>query len=131
MNHHPIWKEYTISTTESKHSFNLSRCHFIDRWGPNSTTFQIARERKRTKQKLSTCHMSHYYDHLYQQCSIISKLSYPLLASSLIDRQIGSIHKIIHPSVIAAKGFNRNWPILLRYRNHKYCGLEMLDLKVE
>ena len=33
--------------------------------------------------------------------------------------------------MIAAKGFNRNWPIPLRYGKHKYCGLEILDWKVE
>ena len=33
--------------------------------------------------------------------------------------------------MITAKGFNRNWIIPLRYGKHKYCGLEMLDLKVE
>ena len=75
--------------------------------------------------------MPHHYGHLHQQCTINPKLSYPLLASSLTDRQIESIHKIIHPSVIAAKGFNWNWHIPLRYGKHKYCGLEMLDLKVE
>ena len=86
---------------------------------------------KELSKKLRTYHMSHQHGHLYQQCSINPKLSYPLLASSLTDRQIESIHKIIHPSVIVAKGFNRNWPIPLQYGKHKYCGLEMLDLKVE
>ena len=58
---------------------------------------------KDLSRKLSTCHMPHQYGHLYQQCSINPKLSYPLLASSLSDRQIESIQNIIHPSVIAAK----------------------------
>ena len=75
--------------------------------------------------------MPHHYCHLYQQCSINPKLSYPLLASSLTNKQLDSIHKTIYPSVIAAKGFNRNWPIPLQYRKHKYCGLEMLYFKVE
>ena len=33
--------------------------------------------------------------------------------------------------MIVAKGFNRNWTIPLRYRKHKYYGLEMLGLNVE
>ena len=33
--------------------------------------------------------------------------------------------------MIATKGFNRNWHIQLRYGKHEYCGLEILDLKVE
>ena len=82
---------------------------------------------KDLSRKLSTCHMPHQYGQNYQQCSINPKLSYPLLASSLSDRQIESIQKIIHPSVIAAKGFNRNWQTPLRYGKHKYCELEMLD----
>ena len=64
--------------------------------------------------------MPHYYGNLYQQCSINPKLSYPLLASSLTDKQSDSIQKIIHSSVIAAKSFNRNWHIPLRYGKHKY-----------
>lgn len=71
------------------------------------------------------------YSHLYQQCSINSKLSYPLLALFLPDKQLYFIQKIVHPSVIVAKRFNRNWPILLKFWKHKYCGLEMLDLKVK
>ena len=55
----------------------------------------------------------------------------PLLASSLSDKKLYSIQKRINPSVIVAKGFNRNWLIPLRYGNHKYCRLEISDSKVE
>ena len=63
---------------------------------------------KDISRKLSTCHIPHQYGHIYQQCSIDPKLSYPLLASFLTDKQIDSIHKLIHPLVIASKGLNRN-----------------------
>ena len=128
MDHHPIWKENIISTTGSKHSFNLSRCHFTDIWGSNSTTFQIARKRKIINQKTK------YMSYATSLWSSISAMLYkpltviPLLVFSLTDRQIESIHKIIHPSVIVAKGFNRNWPIPLRYGKHKYCGLDILNI---
>ena len=79
----------------------------------------------------ATCHMPPRYSHLYQECSINPKLFYPLLASLISDKQLDSIQKIIHPSVIVAKGFNRNWPKPLRHGKHNYCGLEILDLKVE
>ena len=92
---------------------------------------KLIKSAKELSKKLSTCHMPPQYGYLYQECSINLKLSYPLLASSLSDKQLDSIQKIIHPSVIAAKGFNRNWPTPLRYGKHNYCGLEMLDLKVE
>ena len=47
------------------------------------------------------------------------------------NKQLKSIQSIIHPSVIASKGFNRNWPEGLRYGNHKYCGLDLIDFRVE
>ena len=47
------------------------------------------------------------------------------------NKQLKSIHSLIHRSVIASKGFNRNWPEGLRYDNHKYCGLDILDCRVE
>ena len=61
----------------------------------------------------------------------ISKSFIPLLAYSLTDKQLDSIQKLIHPPMISSKGFNRNWPIQLRYWKHKHCGLKILDLKVE
>ena len=75
--------------------------------------------------------MPHYYGHIHQLCSINPKLTYPLVASSMSNKQLKSIQSIIHPSVIASKGFNRNWPEGLRYGNHNYCGLDLIDLRVE
>ena len=48
---------------------------------------------KELSRKLSTCHMPSHYGHLYQQCSTNPKRSYPLLASSLSDKQLDSIQK--------------------------------------
>ena len=45
-----------------------------------------------------------------------------------------TIHKIggeFHPSVIAAIGYNRTWPIAPRYGTHKYGGFQMKSLEVE
>ena len=75
--------------------------------------------------------MPHYYGHIQQLCSINPKLTYSLVVSSMNNKLLKLIHSLIHPSVIASKGFNRNWPEGLRYGNHKYCGLEMLDYRVE
>ena len=47
------------------------------------------------------------------------------------NKQLKLISSIIHPSVIASKGFNRNWPEGLRYGNHKRCGLDLIDFRVE
>ena len=75
--------------------------------------------------------MPHYDAHIYQLCSINPKISYLLVTSSLNNKQLQSIHNIIYPSVIASKGFNRNWPESLRYGSHKFCGLEIMDYWVE
>ena len=75
--------------------------------------------------------MPNYYGHIYQLCSINPKLTYPLVSASMSNKQLKSIHSIIHPSVIASKGFNRNWSEGLRYGNHKYCGFDLLDFRVE
>ena len=75
--------------------------------------------------------MNYYYGHIKQLCSINPKLTYPLVASLMSNKQLKSIHSIIHPSVIVSKDFNRNWPEGLRYRNHQYCGLELLVYRVE
>ena len=45
--------------------------------------------------------------HKYYQCSINSKLGYPLVVALLNNKQINSIQKVFHPTVIASKGFNR------------------------
>ena len=67
----------------------------------------------------------------YYQCSINSKLGYPLVATSLRNKQINSIQKVFHPAVIVCKGFNRKWPVVLRYGNTIYSGLDLMDFKVE
>ena len=99
----------------------------------NQSTQTIILKKKANKnnRKLNCCHMPHYYGHIHQLCSINLKLTYPQVTSSMNNKQLKLIHSLIHPSVIASKGFNRNWPEGLRYGNHKYCGLDILDYRVE
>ena len=94
------------------------------------TTF-LKQKANKISGKLNCCHMPHYYGHVHQLCSINAKLTYPLVASSMNNKQLKSIHSFIHPSVIVSKWFNRNWPEGLRYGNHKYWGLEILNYRVE
>ena len=91
----------------------------------------LKQKAKKISRKLNCCHMPHYYGHIQQLCSINPKLTYSLVVSSMNNKLLKLIHSLIHPSVIASKEFNRNWPEGLRYGNHKYCGLEMLDYRVE
>ena len=47
------------------------------------------------------------------------------------NKQLKSTPSIIHSPIIASKRFDGKWPEGLRYDNHKYCGLELLDYSVE
>ena len=69
--------------------------------------------------------------HTQYQCSINSKLDYPLVVALLNNKQINSIQNVFHLAVIASKGFNRKWPTALRYGNNIYSGLNMMEFKVE
>ena len=91
----------------------------------------IKEKANKLSRKLKYCHMPHYYAHIHQLCSINLKLTYSLVASSLNNKQLQSIHSIIHLLVIASKGFNRNWPEGLRYGTCKFCELELIDCRVE
>ena len=81
--------------------------------------------------QLATCYLILYYSHIFQSCFIILKLSYLLFVSPLSNSQLESINNIVNPNVISSKGFNGYWPKSLRYGEHKFSGLEMLDSKVE
>ena len=81
-------------------------------------TAVVKKEANNISRKLNCCHMPHYYAHIHQLCSINPKLTYPLVSSSMNNKQLKSIQSIIRPSVIASKGFNQNWPDGLRYGNH-------------
>ena len=100
--------------------------------GDQSTQTSIIKKKaNKISRKLKCCHMTHYYGHIHQLCLINPKLTYPLVASSMSNKQLKSIYNIIHSSVIVSKGFTRNWPEGLRYSNHQYCGLELLKYIVE
>ena len=75
--------------------------------------------------------MSHYYSHVYNNCLIIPRITYPLATSSLTSNHFNKLHTALYPTVIANKGFNRYFQNPLRYGLHKYSGLGLLDLKIE
>ena len=47
------------------------------------------------------------------------------------DKKIDKIQQIIHPQVIACKGFNHNRPKAIRYGEHEFSGIALMDLQVE
>ena len=46
---------------------------------------------EQSARNLSTTHMSHYYSHVYNNCSIIPRIPYPLAATSLTSKQFKKI----------------------------------------
>ena len=65
-------------------------------------------------------HLPQYHAHIYQKCNINLKLTHHLTASFMSYIQLNNIQKLIHPEVIASKGFNRNWSHQLRYGKYTY-----------
>lgn len=75
----------------------------------------IKNSAKALSKKSVTCHLNHCATCMYQAYFINPKLSYPLVASSLSEKQLHDIQRIIHSIVISSKGFNNHWSVDLRY----------------
>ena len=67
---------------------------------------EILQKTEQSARKLSNTHMSHYYSHVYNNCSIIPRITYPLAATSLSNKKFKKLHSSLYPTVIAIKGFN-------------------------
>ena len=63
--------------------------------------------------------------------SINPTIKYPLTPTCFNDQQIGTIHKIIYPIVIAGMGYSFKWPKVLRYGTHKYSSLKLQHFGLE
>ena len=74
---------------------------------------------------------NHHQAFLYFISHVLPKLTSPLTSAALDTKQYNKIEGAFHPSVIAAMGYNRTWPIVLRYGTHQYGGLQMKSLEVE
>ena len=74
---------------------------------------------------------NHHQAFLYFVSHLLPKLTSPLTSAALTTKQYNKIEGAFHPSVIAAMGYNRTWPIALRYGTHLYGGLQMKSLEVE
>ena len=62
----------------------------------STQTTILKKKANKISRKLNCCHMPHYYEHIHQLCSINQKLPYPLVASSMNNKQLKSIHSINH-----------------------------------
>ena len=67
---------------------------------------ELLAKAEQSARKLSTTHMSHYYSRVYNICSIIPRLSYPLAVTSLNSKQLTKLHVVFYPTVIVSKEFN-------------------------
>ena len=70
-------------------------------------TKMLCSKTKSLSRKISCDHIEYYYRHVYQQYVTNAELSYPLVVSSISNKKVNRIQKIIYPSVIACKGYNR------------------------
>ena len=59
------------------------------------------------------------------------KLIYPFTSAYFTSNQYDKIETNIIPTAIAKMGFNRTWPIALRYGSYLFEGLGMLNLETE
>ena len=80
---------------------------------------------------ISSNPFNHHQVFLYFISHLLPKLTPPPTSAVLTTKQYNKIEGAFHPSVIAAMGYNRTWPIALRYDTPKYGGLQMKSLEVE
>ena len=74
---------------------------------------------------------NYHQSFLYFISRLLPKLTSSLTNAYLDTKQYNKIEGAFHPSVIAAIGYNRTWPIALRYGTHQYGRLQMKSLEVE
>ena len=58
-------------------------------------------------------------------------ITYPIATTSLTSKKINNIHDVLLPTVITSQRFNIHWPKQLRYGQHKYSDIRLLDLEVK
>ena len=80
---------------------------------------------------LDTNPFGRYHAKLYLNTHLNPKLYYPFTCSSLSNQQYIDINKTHIPSSLSSMGFNRTWPLSLRYGCHSYGGLQLKYPQVE
>ena len=86
---------------------------------------------QQSARKRFTTYISHYYSYVYNNCSSIPKIIYPLAATSLTSKQFNNIHAMLYSAVITSKGFNKHWSKQLRRGQEKYSGIGLLEIEAE
>lgn len=60
-----------------------------------------------------------------------SMIKDPLSITAFNDKLIDDLHKSIHPTIIAGKGYSSRWPTKLRYAIHYHCSVKLYDFRLE
>ena len=68
---------------------------------------------------------------MYLNTHLFSKLITPLACSHLSTTQYQFIQQQCITSAISSMGYNRTWPVSLRFGDQKYCGLQLKRLETE
>ena len=93
-----------------------------------SVTVQIA---KRGARIISANTFVNFQARLYNNTYLNNELYYPLPSISFSSKQYDLIHKAYIPQAISSMGYNRTWPLALRYGIHDYGGLKLKHCEVE
>ena len=59
------------------------------------------------------------------------KIIYPFTSACFHSKQYDNIESNILPTAIAKMGFNRTWPVALRYGSYQFGGLRIRKLEIE
>ena len=70
---------------------------------------ELLQKIEHSARNISTTYLSHYYSHVYKNCSILPNIPYPLSVISLTSKHFDKIHTVLFPASIASKGCNRYW----------------------
>ena len=74
---------------------------------------------------------NNYQSFIYLNSHFMPKLTYPFTSACFTSNQYDNIESIIIPTTIAKMGFNRTWPLVLRYGFHPFVGLGLRKLETE
>ena len=74
---------------------------------------------------------NNYQDLIYLNSHFMPKLMYPFSSVCFNPNQYENIESNILPTAIAKMGFNRTWPLALRYGSRQFGGLGFRKLETE
>ena len=74
---------------------------------------------------------NNYQASIYINSHFMPKFIYPFTSACFNTKQYNTIELTILPTAIAKMGFNRTWPIVLRYGSHQCGGLGIRKLETE